>query len=167
MIYHHGILGQKWGIRRYQNPDGSLTSAGQARLQRKSMKQDLRWIKKKERKIVRYATNATKTEMKNYDRTELRSQYKVRNKSGKISSSYANAYNRKLASLMNQSIKGLETPNGRVVQFVAKRGSIGVYTALADKGYNMAQVKNGVWGSGRIAYKKSSVDRVDIGDRRR
>ena len=27
-LYHHGIKGQKWGIRRYQNPDGSLTEAG-------------------------------------------------------------------------------------------------------------------------------------------
>lgn len=30
-LCHHGILGMKWGIRRYQNPDGSLTAAGKAR----------------------------------------------------------------------------------------------------------------------------------------
>lgn len=30
-IYHHGILGMKWGIRRFQNKDGSLTSAGKSR----------------------------------------------------------------------------------------------------------------------------------------
>lgn len=27
-LYHHGIQGQKWGVRKYQNPDGSLTAAG-------------------------------------------------------------------------------------------------------------------------------------------
>jgi hypothetical protein len=28
-LYHYGIKGQKWGVRRYQNEDGTLTSAGQ------------------------------------------------------------------------------------------------------------------------------------------
>ena len=31
-LKHHGIKGQRWGIRRYQNPDGSLTAAGRLRL---------------------------------------------------------------------------------------------------------------------------------------
>lgn len=31
ILVHHGVLGQKWGIRRYQNKDGSLTSLGKER----------------------------------------------------------------------------------------------------------------------------------------
>ena len=30
-LYHHGIKGQKWGIRRWQNEDGTLTEEGKAR----------------------------------------------------------------------------------------------------------------------------------------
>ena len=30
-LYHHGILGQKWGVRRYQNDDGTWTNAGKER----------------------------------------------------------------------------------------------------------------------------------------
>jgi hypothetical protein len=37
-LYHHGIKGQRWGVRRYQNEDGTLTSSGQKRLSRNGRK---------------------------------------------------------------------------------------------------------------------------------
>ena len=39
-LYHHGIKGQKWGVRRFQNPDGSYTEAGKERYGR-NIRRDL------------------------------------------------------------------------------------------------------------------------------
>lgn len=69
-----------------------------------------------------------------------------------------NNYNRKLATLMNEQVTDISAPSGKLVKFVAKRGKVGVHLSLADRGYDMEQLKNGIWSSGRIAYKQKTVD---------
>ena len=44
-LAHHGIKGQKWGVRRYQNPDGTLTGAGKRREQKQFYKDVKRNVK--------------------------------------------------------------------------------------------------------------------------
>lgn len=48
ILAHYGVKGQKWGVRRYQNKDGSLTSKGQARYDRDKRENA---AKKKENRI--------------------------------------------------------------------------------------------------------------------
>lgn len=59
-LEHHGIKGQRWGVRRYQNPDGSLTPEGRKRVQaRKNIINNRKYTDDKN-DIVRTLTNKEK-----------------------------------------------------------------------------------------------------------
>ena len=68
-LYHHGIKGMRWGIRRYQNKDGSLTPAGVKRYNKEVAK-----LKKEEAKVKqeqKVASNSKKVKAK-FDKLEAR-----------------------------------------------------------------------------------------------
>ena len=72
-LYHHGIKGMKWGKRRFQNPDGTLTAAGKNRAkhaetdkQSKTLKEKWNGLTDKQKLAVKLGTAATATALAAY-----------------------------------------------------------------------------------------------------
>lgn len=65
VLQHHGVKGMKWGIRRYQNKDGSLTPAGKKRAAK--LKEEYTSLTGK--RTIRSKTSSKKVEEKKEDST--------------------------------------------------------------------------------------------------
>lgn len=131
--------------------DGQLSERQQLKIEKK----DNKWARKNYDRLTNKAFKPVRKEMDAYVKKELNPAYARQLQERRITKSYMNDYNKKLAELMNRSSGSLIAPSGRVVKFIAKRGELGVHLALADAEYDMSEFKRGVYGSGKIAYRKS------------
>lgn len=72
VLVHHGIKGQRWGVRRFQKRDGTLTPAGKKR-RRDSWSDDARDVRQLKKKSVNQMSNS---ELRKYnERTRLEQEY--------------------------------------------------------------------------------------------
>ena len=77
-LIHHGVKGQRWGVRRYQNPDGSLTEQGKNKLNKYKKKQYSNLQKREERFNKKYEKAKIKGKLNNQYRKVSYDLQKVR-----------------------------------------------------------------------------------------
>ena len=80
-LYHHGIKGQKWGIRRFQNEDGTMTEQGLKRYHsrgriRKALNKTEKKVGKASARAIKYTSNMDRayTNSRKYNRLKKKAE---------------------------------------------------------------------------------------------
>ncbi len=109
-LYHHGILGMKWGVRRYQNSDGSLTSAGKHRYNKEmaKLKSEEKVIKNREKtrdKMAKLEAKRKDIEARKKALDDEDSKKEIHGLSGKKHNSSSEEKPKKISEMTNEEIQ--------------------------------------------------------------
>lgn len=144
-LYHHGVLGQKWGIRRFQNEDGSRTNEGLQHLRETRAEEKYKRVKREG--LISRLRNTTKNINREIDRyVDPETKALLKGTAISIGTSVALRYGGQRLASMNLSASGIgkrlaltalkSTPR-LTVSAIRTTGSAGV--TLMKTGSNMAR----------------------------
>ena len=128
-LAHHGIKGQRWGIRRYQNADGTLTKLGRRRLGIDKSRRQIRKEAKEKRKQAEAAQKAADERAKLHEEMvrDPNKLYKYRNALSKeeIDSVMRDIeFNRKIKEIKKKDVDSALTTMQQVVDFSRKTSDL-------------------------------------------
>lgn len=153
-IYHHGIKGQKWGQRRFQNEDGTLTSAGKARYLKPSSNDSS-------------VTRKVKEDYNSMDDKQFRSKYQVSKKTyAKRVEKYGDPYKNRDKIARDAVVKGVAVGVAAVaaVGFIksgAGKKLINAGKEAVDR-FKMGDLENGKKGWHEIPFDSIGTKKHEI-----
>ena len=164
-LYHHGVKGQSWGKRRYQNPDGSLTPEGY--IHYGYAKETNKRLNKKMAKKISKEQHAEMTVPKSYDindkALQKRNEYVLKRlpkeikryeqgKTAKSAQGVANMYDNWRKTTHDPKILG-----GMVVQQLLIGGAVGNALAIAHRNhrYKKELIRNGKYYMDKTGYTQA------------
>lgn len=142
-LYHHGVKGQKWGVRRFQNEDGTLTAAGKNREYKKSLRTDKKIRRDLESKAydsARFAnvySKKSKSYSKKYEKAVLKDPTKSSSKTQRIENT---------KRLLDSNAKSWNDYNSQNVKILKKQvdSMISKYGDTKIKDVDVKTKKNGI-----------------------
>lgn len=151
-LEQHGIKGMKWGVRRFQNEDGSLTKAGEKRYGMSSNGPSARKMQKHFNKLDQSYANVE--HRRKAAMGTVRREMRKANRKGVGSKGYDKHQQKalqaaKAASLNNQQKKAIESLQWKIIGKAAKKG----YTTRSE-----AVVRNGERFSDKVFRKIGAGD---------
>lgn len=132
-LQHHGVKGMRWGVRRYQNKDGSLTALGEKRASRLNSKKDAEDLK--DRRVARRLSIQKQRQQLREDSRDRATQREVARRHTRIDERDAQTRSRAAKQTSNDNDTYYELPDTPERQRASMtRGQKIALTALAVAG---------------------------------